>query len=72
MSYPTKVQLINRKESEQFYVNVPAALAHAMDLAKGEQVHWSVHDRATLVLQRPEAPPSPLKKTPRSASGSSR
>lgn len=63
MPYPTKVQLINRKESEQFYVNVPAALAQAMDFAKGEQVQWTVHDRATLVLQRPEAPPSPLKKT---------
>lgn len=63
MPYPTKVQRISRKESEQFYVNVPAALAQAMDFAKGEQVQWAVHDRATLVLQRPEAPPSPLKKT---------
>lgn len=63
MPYPTKVQLISRKESEQFYVNVPAALAQAMDFAKGEQVQWTVHDRATLVLQRPEAPSSPLKKT---------
>lgn len=67
MPYPTKVQLIRRKESEQYYVNFPSALAQAMDFGKGEQVEWSVHDRATLVLQRPEAPPSPLKKTTHSS-----
>jgi antitoxin component of MazEF toxin-antitoxin module len=63
MPYPTKIQLICRKSSEQFYVNLPAGLAHAMDFSKGEQVRWSVHDRGTLVLERPHAPPSPLKKT---------
>ena len=67
MPYATKVQLINRKQSQQYYVNFPAGLAQAMDFTKGEQVHWSVHDRATLVLQRPEAPLSPLKKTKRSS-----
>ena len=67
MPYATKVQLIKRKQSEQYYVNFPAGLSQAMDFAKGERVEWSVHDRATLVLQRPEAPPSPLKKTKRSS-----
>jgi len=62
MPYTTKVQLINRKQSEQYYVNFPAGLSHAMDFAKGERVEWSVHDRGTLVLQRPDAPPSPLEK----------
>ncbi|MDD2326647.1 MAG: hypothetical protein PHW63_11760 [Alphaproteobacteria bacterium] len=62
MPYATKVQLINRKQSEQYYVNFPAGLSHAMDFTKGERVEWSVHDRRTLVLQRPDAPPSPLEK----------
>lgn len=63
MPYATKVQLINRKQSQQFYVNFPAGLAQAMDFAKGERVEWSVHNRATLVLHRPNAPDSALKKT---------
>jgi hypothetical protein len=62
MPYATKVQLIHRKQSEQYYVNFPAGLSHAMDFTKGERVEWSVHDRCTLVLQRPDAPPSPLEK----------
>lgn len=65
MPFPTKVQLIKRKKSEQWYINFPSAVAQSMDFAKGEVVQWSVHDRSTLVLQRPDAPPSPLKKTPR-------
>jgi hypothetical protein len=63
MPFPTKVQLIKRTSSEQWYINLPAALAKSMDFSKGELVLWSVHDRSTLVLQRPDAPPSPLKKT---------
>lgn len=65
MPFPTKVQLIKRKNSEQWYINFPSAVAQSMDFSKGEVVQWSVHDRSTLVLQRPDAPPSPLKKTPR-------
>jgi hypothetical protein len=63
MSFPTKVQLIKRKNSEQWYINFPSAVAQMMDFSKGEVVEWSLHDRSTLVLDRPEAPPSPLKKT---------
>lgn len=70
MPFPTKVQLIQRKDSAQYYINFPSAVAQMMDLGKGEVVEWSLHDRQTLVLQRPEAPPSPLKKTPRSARNS--
>ena len=65
MPFPTKVQLIKRKNSEQWYINFPSAVAQSMDFSKGELVQWSVHDRSTLVLQRPDAPPSPLKKTTR-------
>ncbi len=67
MSYPTKVQLIRRKRSsDQYYINFPTAIAEAMDFSKGEMVEWVIHDRETMILQRPEAPPSPLdKKKPR-------
>ncbi len=62
MSFSTKVQLIQRKKSEQWYINFPSAVAQMMDFSKGEIVEWSIHDRASLVLRRPHAPPSPLEK----------
>lgn len=62
MPFETKVQRISRKQSEQWYINLPSAVAQSMDFAKGEVVKWSIHDRATLVLERPDAPSSPLKK----------
>ena len=62
MPFPTKVQLIQRKHSEQWYINFPSAVAQAMDFNKSEVVHWSIHDRATLILQRTHVPPSPLEK----------
>lgn len=73
MGYPTKVQLIQRQASQQWYVNFPSALAQAMQFARGETVEWLVEDRAQLVLNRLQPPPSPLKKTPpRGSSTSSR
>ena len=55
MGYPTKVQLIKRKASEQWYVNFPAAIALAMEFQKGETVEWVIKDRFTLTLRRKEA-----------------
>jgi antitoxin component of MazEF toxin-antitoxin module len=62
MGYPTKVQLIKRKTSEQWYINFPAAVAQAMDFEKGERVEWHVEDRKQLVLDRLSPPPSAKKK----------
>ena len=62
MGYPTKVQLIRRKASQQWYVNFPSALAQAMQFSRGETVEWLVEDRCQLVLNRPHPPPSALKK----------
>lgn len=62
MGFPTKVQLIKRKKSEQWYVNFPAAVAQAMDFTRGEVMEWHVEDRATMALVRREPPPSALKK----------
>jgi hypothetical protein len=55
MGYPTKIQLIKRKASRQWYVNFPAVLAQAMEFEKGETVEWIVKDRYALTLQRKEA-----------------
>lgn len=52
MGYPTTVQLIARRRSEQWYVNFPAALARALDFKKGEIVTWTIATRRRLVLQR--------------------
>ena len=60
MGYPTKVQLISRKASEQYYINFPSALAHAMEFAKGENVEWVVADKGNLILTRSEVPPNPV------------
>lgn len=52
MGYPTKVQLIQRKASRQWYINFPAALAQALEFDKGEVVEWLIRDHDTLVLRR--------------------
>lgn len=63
MGFPTKVQRINRKKSEQWYINFPSAVAQAMEFSKGETVEWFIEDKETLVLHRPESPDRRLKKT---------
>lgn len=63
MGCPTKVQLIKRKESEQWYINFPAQIAQAMEFERGETVEWIVEDKKQLVLRRRNPPPSALKKT---------
>ncbi len=68
MGYPTKVQLIRRKKSEQWYINFPSAVAQAMDFCRGETVEWFVKDRATLVLKRPSAPPLEIEKAKKGGS----
>lgn len=62
MGYPTKVQLIKRQASEQWYINFPSAVAQAMEFSRGEVVEWLIEDKETLVLHRPEAPARKLKK----------
>jgi antitoxin component of MazEF toxin-antitoxin module len=52
MGYPTTVQLIARKSSEQWYVNFPAAIARALDFKKGEVVTWTIVTRRRLILRR--------------------
>jgi hypothetical protein len=71
MGFPTKVQLIKRQASEQWYINFPSAVAQALEFAKGESVEWIIEDKSLLALRR-HAPPAPvLKKTLRSSTTSS-
>jgi hypothetical protein len=72
MGFPTKVQLISRKASEQWYINFPSAIAQAMEFAKGETVEWIIEDKALLALRRLEAPAPVLKKTSAASSLSSK
>jgi hypothetical protein len=51
MGFSTKVQLIKRKNSEQWYINFPSAVAQAMEFSRGEVVEWFIEDKETLVLQ---------------------
>ena len=52
MGFKTKVQLINRKESRQWYVNFPSACAQMMDFEKGEVVEWVLTETGDLLLKR--------------------
>lgn len=63
MGFSTKVQLIKRKSSEQWYINFPSALAQAMEFSRGESVEWFVENKGLLALRRLNTPPSVLKKT---------
>ena len=63
MGFPTKVQLIKRRASEQWYINFPSALAQAMEFSRGEIVEWFVEDKGLLALRRASPPASVLKKT---------
>ncbi len=63
MGYPTKVQLIKRQASEQWYINFPSAVAQAMEFVRGELVEWIIEDKSQLVLRRRNTPPTAVKKT---------
>jgi hypothetical protein len=62
MGFPTKVQLIKRTDSEQWYVNFPSAVAQAMEFQRGEIVEWIIEDKSQLVLRRRTPPATAIKK----------
>jgi antitoxin component of MazEF toxin-antitoxin module len=64
MGYPTKIQLIKRSKSEQWYINFPSALAQAMEFERGEMVEWTVEDKQKLILKRNEKVSDYEKKKP--------
>jgi hypothetical protein len=64
MGYPTKIQLIKRAKSEQWYINFPSAIAQAMEFERGEVVEWRIQDRQTMILKREESVIAGEKKKP--------
>lgn len=55
MGFPTKIQLIKRAKSEQWYINFPAAVAQAMEFEKGEVVEWVIVDKKKMTLKRSQS-----------------
>jgi bifunctional DNA-binding transcriptional regulator/antitoxin component of YhaV-PrlF toxin-antitoxin module len=62
MGYPIKVQKVDRPTNTSFYVNLPAALAEAAGIKKGEEMEWLVEDRNCFVLKRVQSKKSLLSK----------
>jgi bifunctional DNA-binding transcriptional regulator/antitoxin component of YhaV-PrlF toxin-antitoxin module len=52
MGFTTKIQRVDRPTNQSFYVIIPAALAQAFDLDKGEEFEWIIEDKNLLLLQR--------------------
>jgi len=52
MAYLTKIQKVERPTNQSFYVNLPSALAQAMNIEKGEEFEWIVENKNLLLLQR--------------------
>lgn len=62
MGFPTKIQLIKRAKSEQWYINLPAAVAQAMEFDKGEIVEWIIEDKQKMTLKRSKNKNTDVKK----------
>jgi hypothetical protein len=60
------VQLIQRKDSQQWYINFPSAIAQAMEFTRGEIVEWIIEDKNRLLLRRRTDFTAALRKTRRS------
>jgi len=52
MGYKVKIQKVQRPTNKSFYVNMPAAIAEALCMEKGEEFEWTIEDKNTLVLKR--------------------
>lgn len=62
MGFPTKIQLIKRAKSEQWYINFPSAVAQALEFERGEVVEWLIEDKQKMILKRDESVLNSLKK----------
>lgn len=52
MGFVTKIQRVDRPTNQSFYVIMPAALAQAFELDKGEEFEWIIEDKNLLLLKR--------------------
>jgi hypothetical protein len=58
MGYPVKLQKVERPTNRSYYINLPSALAEAIQAEKGEEFEWILEDRNILLLQRLKPLPS--------------
>ena len=56
MGYQGKIQLVDRPNNPQWHINIPNALAKAINLQKGEEIEWEIESRTVLVLIRTTPP----------------
>ncbi len=52
MGYEVKIQKVERPTNRSYYVNLPVALAEAVEIDKGESFEWIIEDKNTLVFKR--------------------
>ncbi len=52
MGCKTKIQVIQRANSQQFYLMIPAQAANALEFEKGEDVEWIIESKEILVIKR--------------------
>ena len=62
MGYRAKIQRVDRGKTKSFYINLPAAVAEACNIQKGEEMEWLVEDRDTFVLKRVTSTKTNIKK----------
>jgi bifunctional DNA-binding transcriptional regulator/antitoxin component of YhaV-PrlF toxin-antitoxin module len=62
MGYPTKIQRVDRPTNQSYYAIIPAPLAQAFGIEKGEEFEWIIEDRNVLALKRAK-PQKPRTKT---------
>lgn len=52
MGYKTKMQLIERRGSQQWLFNIPIAIGNALELRKGETLDLTIKDKNSLLIRR--------------------
>ena len=52
MGYKIKIQKVDRGKTKSFYVNLPAAIAEAAQIKKGEEMEWLIENKDIFVLRR--------------------
>ena len=52
MGYKVKIQLIQRKDSQQWMFNIPSAIGAALELKKGEVIDLTIRDKNHLIVRR--------------------
>ena len=52
MGHVIKVQKVDRPTNRSYYLNLPAVLADALRIQKGDKLQWIIEDKNTLLLCR--------------------